>query len=103
MLLLCLLLSFNQVKLIGKIDLIFMIVIFSGLLIDLIWKSFSVSLWYADMLISVVLMCQILVFNYEAKQILSLTLIGDASNYKSTTFGFFKSVYFKIMDQFSNG
>lgn len=59
----------------------------SGLFVDLVWKSFSMSRWYADMLISLVVLFQLLVLNYEAKQILSLTLIGDAGNYKNTTLG----------------
>jgi hypothetical protein len=92
----------NQIKLVGKIDLCFNIVVLTGLFIDLVWKSFTISLWYADMLISLVVLFQLLVLNYEAKQILSLTLVGDAGNYKNTTLGGLTSLHPKALGQHTN-
>lgn len=77
----------------GKINLCFATVLFSGLLIDLIWKSFGISVWYADLIVSIILLCQMLILTYEAKQVLSLTLIGDAAGYRSTTLGELSSLH----------
>lgn len=58
---------------------------------------------YADVLLSAGLLLQLLTLNYEAKQVLSLTLIGDAGSYKNTTLGTFISVHPQALGQLPDG
>lgn len=93
----------DKVSVAHKINLCFSTVLFSGLLVDMVWKSFGMSVWYADLVVSIILLCQMLVLTYEAKQVLSLTLIGDAAGYRSTTLGELSSLHAQLMGEFHDG
>ena len=81
----------------GGVNLLCVTIVFAGLLVDMVWKSFSMAKWYVNLITATYLLIQISLLNYEVKRVLTAALTNDSSNYQDRTFCSLTSFHFQVL------